>query len=336
MIIQNTLQEEINKLKSANFKELERTEELGRDYSFKQAVDFVQKISNDLNQVVENAAFLRIPEITEKRILTLAQNVNKYVEKIKSFILLGNEANAASQRQEINDGLARLYQEDLEVLPPLIERANILKLNPTEVEGKVTQALESIKEINNIKDEAKKTKENIDVAIKEVRDALGKEGALISANDFEKQAIEHKDLAKKWFWGTVASIIVTTILVIILFTIPSLKLTSVGQDYPRILQILVFKIILLSIAYLLVYESIKNYRINEHLYILNKHRQLTLSVYPLMAKATSDPVQSNTIVAQAAKAIFEPGTTGYLDNKDGKNSNPINLTEIINKVVDKS
>jgi len=52
-----------------------------------------------------------------------------------------------------------------------------------------------------------------------------------------------------------------------------------------------------------------------------------------MAKATNDQEQSNTIVTQAAKAIFEPGTTGYLDGED--NPNPVNLTEIINKVIDK-
>jgi len=336
MIIQPPLQQAMDALRAVNLKELERAEELGRDYSFKQAVEFLKKILDDLIQVIENAELLRISANTEQRITNLANNVNENVKKIREFVLRGNEANAPDQHRQINETVSKLYQEDLDFLPPLIERVNILKLNPSEVENQVAQALQSIKDIEKIKSEAQKTKENIDFAVKEVRDALGKEGALISATDFENQAEEHKGLAKWWFRASVVSIVITVVLILTLFSgrFPSLNLTKVGNDYPRIAQVTVFKLVLLSIAYLLVYQSLKNYKINQHLYVLNKHRQLTLSVYPLMAKATNDQEQSNIIVAQAAKAIFDPGTTGYLDGDD--NPNPVNLTEIINKVVDKN
>lgn len=335
MNIQPPLQQAMESLKKVNFKDLERTEELGRDYSFKEAADLIHKIYNDLNQIIENANLLRVSINIEQRITNLANQLDNYVKQIQKFVLRGNESNAPSQHRQINDGINNLYQQDLELLPPLIERTNILKLNPTDVENKVNEALQSIKEIEKIKNEAQKTKQNIDIAIKEVRDALGKEGSLISATDFEKQATEHQILSDKWLFGSIISLTITVILAIALFGgfFSSLSLANIGNDYPRIAQVTIFKIVLLSIAYLMVYQSIKNYKINRHLYILNKHRQLTLSVYPLMAKATNDQEQSNAIVLQAAKAIFEPGTTGYLDGDD--NPNPVNLTEIINKVVDK-
>lgn len=334
MQIQPPLQQAMDALKVISFKDLERTEELGRAYSFKLAVDFIKKIYDDLVQVIENAELLRVSTNKEKQITNLANQVNGNVKKIQEFVLQGNEANAPNQHKQINEDVANLYQEDLELLPPLIERVNILKLNPSEVENKVAQALQSIKEIEKIKSDAQKTKENIDSAVKEVRDALGKEGALISATDFEEQTKEHKNLSRKWFLGSIGSIGATVILVVVLFSgrFPSLNLINAGNDYPRIVQITVFKLVLLSIAYLLVYQSLKNYKINQHLYVLNRHRQLTLSVYPLMAKATNEQEQSNAIVTQAAKAIFDPGTTGYLDGDD--NPNPVNLTEIINRVVD--
>src|SRR3990167_1802485 len=290
MQIQPPLQQAMDALKAINFKDLERTEELGRAYSFKQAVDFIKNVYDDLLQVIENAELLRISTNTEQQITNLANQVNENVKKIQEFALSGNEANAPSQHKQINEVVANLYQKDLEILPSLIERVNILKLNPSDVENKVAQALQSIKEIEKIKGEAQKTKENIDLAVKEVRDALGKGGALISATDFEEQAKEHKELSKKWFWGSIGSIGATAILVIVLFNgwFPSLNLINAGNDYPRIVQITVFKLVLLSIAYLLVYQSLKNYKINQHLYVLNRHRQLTLSVYPLMAKATSE------------------------------------------------
>lgn len=339
MQIQTLLQEAMNELKAIDFKALERRDELGSSYSFEQAADLIKKIYDDLVQVVENAELLRVPSSTEQRVANLAKNVSNNVTKIRDFVLVGNEANAKPQHETINREVEALYQEDLELLPPLIERADIRKLDPSEVEKKVAHALQAIKDIEEIKEEAQKTKEDIGLVAKEIRDTSGEKGAFISENHFEVQAGEHQDLAKKWFKGSLCSIGVTAILVVALFTglfglFPTLVLINAGNDYPRIVQITVFKIILLSIAYLLIHQSLRNYKINQHLYVLNRHRQLTLSVYRFMVNATDKQEESNAIVIQAAKAIFEPGTTGYLDGDD--NPNPVNLTEIINKVVEKA
>jgi len=335
MKIEQPQQETIEKLKSIDFSALERTEELGRDYSFKGATSVLKEIYSDFVNVIENSESLRLPTDAENQIFSIATRLLKITEEIRNFVLKGNEGSAPGQHTSIHDQANSLYQENLRTLVPLIERINILKLNPKEVEGQVSKALKSIKEIEGIKEEAEKSKSNIDIAIKEIRDALGKEGALISANDFQKQADEHKELSKKWFYGVIGSIIGTAILTILIFGgfIHSLSVDSTQGDYLKIIQVSIFKLVLLSIAYLIVYQSIKSYKVNQHLYVVNKHRQLVLSVYPLMAKATNDQEQSNNIVTQASKAIFEQNSTGYLDN-DG-NPNPINLTEVVTKIIDK-
>lgn len=335
MEVRPQLEEATAAIKTIDPKSLER-EELGRDYNFKEAADLIWKIYHDLEQVAENADILRVPQKTEVQIATLAKRLFENIQKIQAFVLRGNESQAPGQYQQINDEIKNLYEEDLGLLPPLIERINMLKLNPSEVESKINIALQSVKDVEKIKEKAQKITEDIELSIKEVRDALGKEGTLISATDFKDQAKEHKETARKWFIGVIVSIVITVGLVILLFTgiIPSLNLKEVGNDLPRIIQITVFKFILLSIAYLLVHQTLKNYKINQHLYVLNRHRQLSLQVYPLMSKATNDQEQSNAIVAQASKAIFDPGTTGYLDGEG--NPNPVNLTEVINKVVDKA
>ncbi|MFA6521027.1 MAG: hypothetical protein WCT53_01425 [Candidatus Gracilibacteria bacterium] len=336
MQISAAFQQAMDALKAINFKDLERTEELGRALSFKQPVDLIKTIYDDLVQVFENAELLRLPSNQEQQITSLANNLLKTAQRIREFTFQGNEANASNQHKQISSDVESLNQQDLNLLPILIERISLLKLKPSEFQDQIAGAQQSIKEIEKIKNESSKMKEAAERALKDMRDSFGKEGALISVTDFGKQAEEHKSLATKWFWGSVSSIAATAILVILLFIgiFPSLNLAREGTTYPLIIQIVVFKLVLLSIAYLLVYQSLKNYKINKHLYVLNKHRQLTFSVYPFMTNATNNQEQSNAIVVQAAKAIFEPGTTGYLDG-DG-NPNPINLTEIINRVVDKA
>ncbi|MEY4602655.1 MAG: hypothetical protein RL292_596, partial [Candidatus Parcubacteria bacterium] len=218
MKIEQPQQDAIDKLKSIDFSVLERTEELGRDYSFKEATSILKEIYSDFSNVIENSESLRLPTDTENQIFSITTRLLKLTDEIKNFVLKGNEGNAPNQHKSIHDQVNSLYQENLRTLVPLIERINILKLNPKEVEEQVTKALKSIKEIEVLKNEAEKTKSSIDIAIKEVRDALGKEGALISATDFQKQANEHKDLSKKWFYGAIGSLVGTVILTIIIFS----------------------------------------------------------------------------------------------------------------------
>ena len=199
MTVEPAQQEIINQLKSIDFGSLERTEELGRDYSFKVAVDQMREINSDILNIVENAGAIRIPNDVQQQVFSIAQRLVNISNNIRNFILKGNEGNASSQYQSIFNEVTGLVQEDLRVIVPLIERINILKLNTKDVENNIAKALNSIKEIEGIKTQAEHSKDNIDLAIKEVRDALGKEGALISANEFHKQAVEHEELAKIWF-----------------------------------------------------------------------------------------------------------------------------------------
>ena len=342
MNIPSDLQNTMNVLRKVNFKELERSEELGRDYNFKESAKLLREIHKDLDRVVKDANLLRVPDSMVNRVTSLSTRTNEYIQQIRDFVLKGNEAQAPSQYQQIKDNVVNLYQDSLDILPNLIERIDNLKAKSPEVEEQISEALKSAEEIEEIKQKVQSEKEgveeakkDIDIIIKDVRDALGKEGALISVSDFEGQAEEHKKLAKWWFIALIGVIAFTTTLVVVLFKEVVIPMNLLGEkvDYPMLIQATIFKLVLLSIAYLLVHQSIKNYKVNRHLYVLNRHRQLTLTVYPLMAKATGDPEQSNLIVSQAAKAIFDPGTTGYLNDDD--NPNPINLTEIINRMPNK-
>ena len=267
MKIEQPQQETINKLKAIDFSSLERTEELGRDYSFKEAVKILKEIHSDFSNVIENSESLRLPLDQENQIFPIANRLLTLTDQIRNFVLKGNEGNAPNQHKTIHDQANNLYQDNLKTLVPLIERINILKLNPQEIENKVSKALKSIKDIEKIKEEAEKSKSNIDVAIKEVRDVLGKEGALISANDFQEQANEHKELSKKWFYGVIFSLIETVILTILIFGgfIPALSIVNTQGDYLKIIQVSIFKLVLLSISYLVVYQSLKNYKVNQHL-----------------------------------------------------------------------
>lgn len=86
MEIKLELKNAVDSLGQENFDDLVRSEELGRDYSFRVAVELIKKIHTDLKDVVENAEGMRVPSKTEEQILSLANGVNEQIKKIKTFV----------------------------------------------------------------------------------------------------------------------------------------------------------------------------------------------------------------------------------------------------------
>lgn len=352
MLVDEELKGFMATLKEVNFTDLSRAQELGQGYSFEDASQKLKGIHTDLKHIIDNADLLRIDQTATDAVKTMARECVRNVQEVQNFVLKGNEQNAPNQYNSINTNAENLYQQDLRILQPLKERIRVLKLDPDQITSQVeemkkdlSQATEEIKNnfvktADEIKKEAQKTfdeyaKKTEDI-VKKLRGNLGEKGAEISRKDFEEQANSHRGVAKLWFLASIGSVVFAFLLVIFLFTkgfgfVDSLSI-DIEEHYSKIIQVVVFKILLLSVAYLLVQQSIRNYKVNQHLYVLNRHRQLALTVYPYMSKASSFPDESNIIVSQAAKAIFEVGSTGYLDGDDP--STPINLTEIVNKFVE--
>lgn len=338
MIVNTQLEEWIKQIKSEDFSSLDRSVELGTDYNFKEASETLRKIAGQLIDLTDNAALLEIPLNTEQKIIDLASRIIIQIEKIRNFVLKGNEANASNQHTQINQDVNSLYQISLTEITPLLERISLRRLKPEELEKQIALASSSVESLKKIVIQAEGLKNNTEEAIKEVRESLGKEGVLISSGDFFERADIHNTIAKRWFWSAIISLIFAGFMAVFLFSagfnkVEFLKIAE-EKNYIRLIQVSILKLVILSIAYLFVQQSIKNYKINSHLSITNRHRHLVLNVYPLMSKATSNPEQANIIVDQAAKAIFTQSPTGYLDGEE--NPNPINLTGVINKIIDKA
>lgn len=329
--------ERLTILKDIDFRTLERAE-LGQEFNFKNASIKLEKIYKDLVEAVSNFEILELPNDHIEQIKSIGNNINDYIEKIKAFSMsTGSIEEIRNIHGSINTQIDNIYQNDLKYLRPAIREASLIKIKPEEVERQISQATTSSQEIEkikqDIKNEANNAKKEVEKTIKDIQDAIGSGATGISSSAFEKQAGIHETLSKWWFWASFTILILSFTTIFILFKTNWITPTIDSNiTIYELIHISIFKIVLLSLVYLLVYQSIKNYKINKHLHVLNRHRQLSLTVYPIMIKASSDPAHSSIIAGQAAKSIFEPNTTGYLDGDD--NINPINLTEIINKVVE--
>ena len=177
----------------------------------------------------------------------------------------------------------------------------------------------------------------------------GKIGVKNYAEIFQLQAYEHsssnkkildenqKEInqgtgkAQKWLTAGIllfVLLIVTSIFINFIFSLPNKE-----KFTPEDMVVIIGRVLLISSLIFLISFSFKQYRVNMHLYTLNKHRANTLKSFEYLTNAPDKlaPESYNAILMEVAKAIYESGQTGYINNSDSNSEmTSINdLTKII-------
>jgi hypothetical protein len=326
--------EVLDKLFSTNIEKLRRSEFIGIGFDFGAMVDTLSEIISDYKKIDQNQKNLRISVETENSLRSIANNIfNNIIQQITNFNAKDNP-NSSNEYQNINNNLKSYYNEFIKSSDLLLQRIDLSSLTPGKVKNEIAQ-------ISKLRAETEKLVNDLAAQKKEaetiIRQASGVSAVSSSSNIFSDQSDEHKTTANYWF---IASIVVFIILFVSILAIfyglwpfTNFKIEEITNTYVLI-HVLAFKIIILSTAYYLLHQCVKNYKIHRHLYVVNKHRQNALNVYPKMITAGEDVETRNTIVAQASKSIFEQTPSGYLQYDD--DPRPINPTEIVNKFIDKT
>lgn len=196
---------------------------------------------------------------------------------------------------------------------------NIGNLVKSEVFSVFKDSQQAGEEIKNIQKEA----ENI---LSAVRDAAGKVGVSTKAQVFAEQAIEHRASAVWWMWATIAAAVSAVAWgATVLWWIP----IDPNAPIPEIVQQAIAKLIVFSgLSYGLLWCA-RNYSANRHNYVLNKHRQNSLTTFETFAAAAEQDTDiKNAILLQATTSIFAAQTTGYLTTEP-EIDQPSKVVEIV-------
>lgn len=181
--------------------------------------------------------------------------------------------------------------------------------------------------IKQIKDKGRE----IDEILVASQKAAGEVGVSVHSSNFKTIAEDHEKSADKWLKAAIAFIAAA-----IVFSIFSVYLFPVDSQWssPVVIQRIVIKVAVLLTIYFLISQSIKNYRVHRHLFVVNQHRETSLNTFQTFVKsAESDPLIQSQILMEAAKTIFTPVQTGYIASDDDNPSNRI--VEILKLVKEK-
>ena len=159
---------------------------------------------------------------------------------------------------------------------------------------------------------------------------LGKK--LISSYEkvFANQVGQHKTGAWIWLGGTV---ILTFVFGGIFWWLLK-DLEPAGGQLSTILQNLFTKGFFLSLIYLLLNRSIKNYTAEKHLETINRHRQNALATFEAFVEAAGENRETRDAVLLAATdAIFDANQSGYLSVRTSRSDNAGPIQQVVRAIV---
>jgi uncharacterized integral membrane protein len=208
----------------------------------------------------------------------------------------------------------------------------------------------SVLTLETSKNDFKEFKVEADKTLELLHKEAGKIGVKNYADIFENQAFEHSHFLKKnlntdskWkiigigkaqYW-IISALIFMLVLVFAFSQLDVLFNIKGATVYtPEITVHILGRIVFISIFIFLISFSFKQYRVNMHLYTLNKHRANTLKSFEYLTRApdTLDPSSYNAILMEVAKAIYEAGQTGYISSNESSGDLPsiIDMTKVFN------
>ena len=287
-------------------------------------------ILSALETLVHALERLDLSSLPPQRLNQIARSIDNFLgvyNQIDGFDI-GRE-NARNQRDHLINQLRDTYNQIVDSAGPALACWAATAIDPEAIKLQVSTELqpaltESQSQYNQALDDIRSAKGEADRALAAIKEAAGKSGVSAHAKVFSEQATEHLKASKLWVGLTVVAllgIIAWGLIVILAFPIPpNASAGSITQEiFTRV-------IVFTGLSYALVWCA-RNYAAHRHNYILNKHRQNSLTTFEAFAKAADDPDTKNAVLIQATTSIFSAQATGY-GGRDGEIEQPSKILEI--------
>ena len=255
------------------------------------------------------------------------QNIKIYLERFWKLINTINRLGSSiskGEHTEISQQILRFRDEVKQQLGQVVTHLKSKKSEQleTEVNTTVAEAVEELKaEIDILQKQREQAERNESERQKEFAELQSKlvdERAKKTVSEqqvtFAEQAKRHQQAA--WIWLSVVSLLIIGLVVGIIWggLLDILKLE--GGEWTVVLQNIFKKGSVLTLFYIALNRSIKNYTAQKHLEVVNRHRQRALDTFPdLVESSGNNPDTRHAVLSAATNAIFDANQSGYLSTK---------------------
>lgn len=339
-VVKKELKNVLSGLAQINPKELVRANELGNDFNFEpglQAFERTLKLFQDLHE----SNLDNVSHNVLKTISTHAKDAHTKLTAIQTFSPAQHQS-PFNVRNDLINQLRDSYDTYFAAVSPVIAYSIRKGTDFGALEKKAQEMVSSMDAHN--KDQIEKQKHvssEMELVLQKVRQAAAEVGVSQHATHFKEEANSHEVSSKKWLWTTIVAAILTIAWGVISFFIhpeghaiaTDISTAQAAQlivpSTSQVIQFTVAKIIILSALYYILVWCARNYNAHLHNFVINKHRQNSLSTFETFVKAAgNDQDTKNAVLIQATQSIFSAQSSGYI-HKEHEVESPNKVIEIL-------
>lgn len=335
----------IDHLKRYNFDEtnlssLKRTDLAGAGFSFEPVHQDLLIVYGMLREILTSPRewLLNLPQGTVRSVGTYLQEFCEKRQAIVDFNASGENPSEthANLLQEIST-FCSSAKGTLSQTIAYLKSKQVEELE-SQIDATIASAVENLNtETNRVKEIGDKAAtelverySEVDRLKLELENQIGKKSISSYEKIFAEQAGEHQKGARIWFWGT----IILTLGFGGIFWWLLKDLEPSGGQLPAILQNLFTKGFFLSLIYLLLNRSIKNYTAEKHLETINRHRQNALATFEAFVEAAGENRETRDAVLLAATdSIFDANQSGYLSVRTSRSDNTGPVQQVVRAII---
>ena len=314
------LKEAVEKIKGFKPETLKRQ---GRDYEFTDVSTQIKSIYEAISQLENSDDWLSsLPPARLQGIKTGLETFANTVEAISNFS--PSQPDPQTSRDSLADGIVGQYKDLYKSLIEPLKLDSVYRRSS----GKSVKKIQDKAETDL--SEIRKVKKEVDTLLESAKKATAQTGITAYSEVFEVQSKEHKKAS--WVWlATSGLLVIILIFYLGWLTFETIDLIIEGTDPLHTFTLFLARIFPATVVYYLLYQVIKNFNVNMHLYTLNKHRANVLKTFESFVNSTDEPNIRDTVLVKAAEAIFDARATGYLSGKDSRKGG-LELIQSINNL----
>ena len=274
---------------------------------------------------VKRLSLPMVPDTVAQTTIQHLDDIFKYLKQIDQFQI--SQGNPGPNRDNISQGLKSSIESAIASIGIWMP---LMAFRAGEIENWAAKAKDTNDNVNNILQETKKLaaagKEDVDKIIQAARAVAGEAGAAEFTDAFRDAAEANVKQSKIWLWptGVFASFALGISIWLISgygFEVPVNSWEAVYQLGGRVITIAV-----------LFYAAVWSGRVvlaNMHQASVNKHRAVSLQTLQAFHKAAADEAAKDAVVMEAARAVYENVTSGYIVRQASEQGGPARLLEIV-------
>lgn len=323
--------EALERIQSFETESLRRTEDLGAQLHFGDAIEPAQRLV-DLFRRLSVEALQDFPDPILNEVKSHANNVFNLFKQIIDFS--AESGNPKQQRQQIVNQLVGTYPGTFQGLHPFIAYSLHRAADFQRLDAAARATLQSVEDRSKSFARAmEKHEADARRVLDEIRKVAAEEGVTQQAAHFRAESETHESKAEEWRKRTVRIAWILGIFAVVSLFIHRIPILRPDTIYDTI-QLAISKVLVFSVITYMLILSARNFMSHKHNAVVNKHRQNALMTHRALVEGASDSGARDAVMVHAASCIFSPQPTGYTQqSSEGEGSSPRSVIELASRSV---